>query len=200
MKALSVQPLSAMSVSQALNRARSVPGLMARCMTRSLPASTSQALTVTVRRGSTMMMRDGSIGPRNRTPLFSCHGGAAQIRHPVIEEIVCLRFERVGADSDYGVGKLGILVAVVQFAHAHIPGCMDFGVVGRPVVNADVLDLHGPEIQLAGAPGVLVAAAGAAVVESRDEQPVLAHVVDDPTVTRATRSSASSQLVGCICP
>ena len=92
----------------------------------------------------------------------------------MIEEIVGLRLERVGADRDNRVGKLGILVAVVQLAHAHVAGGMDFGVVGRPVVDADILDLHRAEIELAGAPGVLVAAAGAAMIERRDEEPVLA--------------------------
>ena len=57
MKALSTQPLSAISVSQALNSTMSVPELMARCMTLSLPASASAALTETVRRGSTKMIR-----------------------------------------------------------------------------------------------------------------------------------------------
>ena len=37
--------------------------------------------------------------------------GAAQIGHPVIEEIVGLGFQRVGADGDNDVGELGILIA-----------------------------------------------------------------------------------------
>ena len=126
-----------------------------------------------------MMMRAGSIGSAPNSRFLLVHRGAAQIRHPVIQEIVGLGFERVGADRDDGVGKLGILVAVVQFADAHVARGVDFGIVGRPVVDADVLHLHGAEIELAGAPGVLVAAAGAAVVEGGDEQAVLAHVVDD---------------------
>ena len=96
----------------------------------------------------------------------------------MIEEIVGLRFQRVGADRDDGVGKLGVLVAVVEFAHAHVAGGVDFRVVGRAIVDADVLHLHGAEIELAGAPGVLVAAAGAAVIEGGDEQAVLALLVD----------------------
>ena len=103
---------------------------------------------------------------------------AAQIRHPVVQEVVGLGFERVGADGDDRVGELGVLVAVVEFADAHVAGGVDLGIVGRAVVDADVLDLHGAEIELAGAPGVLVAAAGAAVVEGGDEQPVLALLVD----------------------
>ena len=132
--------------------------------------------------------------------LLLVHRRAAQVRNPVVEEIVGLGLERVGADRDDGVGELGILVAVVEFADAHVARGMDLGIVGRPVVDADVLDLHRPEIELAGAPGVLVAAAGAAVIEGRDEQPVLALSLMTATVTRATRSSASSQLVGCIWP
>ncbi len=110
---------------------------------------------------------------------FLVHRSAAQIRHPMVQEIIGLGFERVGADRHDRVGELGVLVAVVQFADAHVAGRVDLGVVGRAVVDADVLHLHGPEIELAGAPGVLVAAAGAAVIEGRDEQSVLAHVVDD---------------------
>ena len=97
----------------------------------------------------------------------------------MVEEVVGLGFERVGADRDDGVGKFGILVAIVEFANAHVAGGVDFGIVGRPVMDADVLDLHRSEIELAGAPGVFVAAAGAAMVEGGDEQTVLAHVVDD---------------------
>ena len=147
-----------------------------------------------------MMMRAGCDRLGAELGSFLVHRGAAQIRHPVVQEIVGLGFERVGADRDDGVGKLGILVAVVQFAHAHVAGGMDLGIVGRPVVDADVLHLHGAEIELAGAPGVLVAAAGAAMVEGGDEQAVLALSLITATVTRATRSSASSQLVGCIWP
>ena len=100
--------------------------------------------------------------------------GAAQVGHPVVQEIVCLRLQRVGADRDDGVGELGVLVAVVQLRHAHVAGAVHLAVVGRPVVDADVLDLHALEIELAGRPGVLVAAASAAMVVSRDDQPVLA--------------------------
>ena len=110
---------------------------------------------------------------------FLVHRGAAHIRHPMVQEIVGLGFERVGPDGHDGVGKLGIFVAIVQFAHAHVAGGMDLGIVGRPVVNPDVLHLHGAEIELAGAPGVFVAAAGSAVVKGGDEQSVFPHVVDD---------------------
>ena len=111
--------------------------------------------------------------------LLLVHRTAAQVRHPMVQEIVGLGFERVGADRNDGVGQFGILVAVVQFAHAHVARGMNFGIVGGPVMDADVLDLHRPEIELARAPGIFVAAAGAAVIEGGDEQAVLAHVIDD---------------------
>ena len=97
----------------------------------------------------------------------------------MIEEVIGLGFERVGADRNDGVGKLGVLVAIVQFAHAHVAGGVHFGIVGRTIVDANVLHLHRTEIKLAGAPGVLIAAAGAAVIERRDEQTVFALIVDD---------------------
>ena len=134
---------------------------------------------MTVRRGSTMMMRACCDRLGAELGLLLVHRGAAQIRHPVIEEIVGLGFERVGADRHDRVGELRVLVAVVQFADAHVARGVNLGIVGRAIVDADVLHLHGAEIELAGAPGVLVAAAGAAVIEGGDEQPVLAHVVDD---------------------
>ena len=97
------------------------------------------------------------------------HRGSAQIRNPVIEEVIGLGFERIGADGNDGVGKFGILVAIVEFAHAHVARGMNLRIVGRAIVDADVLHLHGAEIELSGAPGVLVAAAGAAVIERRNE-------------------------------
>ena len=106
--------------------------------------------------------------------------GAAQVRDPVVQEVVGLGLERVGADGDDRVGQLGVFVAVVQLAHAHVAGGVDLAVVGRAVVDPDVLDLHRLEIELAGAPGVLVAAAGPAMVEGRDEQPVVALLLDHP--------------------
>ena len=116
-----------------------------------------------------MMMRACSTGSRAELGFLLVHRGAAQIRNPVVEEIVGLRLQRIGADRDDRVGKLGVLIAIVEFADAHVARGMDFGVVGWTIVNADVLDLHGTEIELAGAPGVLVAAAGAAVIEGGDE-------------------------------
>src|SRR5450631_599605 len=61
---------------------------------------------------------------------------------------------------------------------------MNFRIVRGTIVDADVLHLHSFEIELAGAPGVFVAAAGTAVIEGRDKQPVFAlfgdHRSSDP--------------------
>ena len=126
---------------------------------------------------------------------------AAQVRDPVVQEVVGLGLERVGADGHDRVGELGVFVAVVELAHAHVAGGVDLAVVGRAVVDPDVLDLHRLEIELAGAPGVLVAAAGAAMVEGRDEQPVVALLLDHPggdlghqrQARRPRRSAASGR-------
>jgi hypothetical protein len=67
---------------------------------------------------------------------------AGQVRDPVVEEVVGLGLERVGADRHDGVGEFGVLVAVVELAHPHVAGGVDLRVVGRAVVDADVLDLH----------------------------------------------------------
>ncbi len=111
--------------------------------------------------------------------LFLLETFAAQVRDPVIEEIVCLGLQCIGADRDDRVGQFGILVAVVQLADAHIAGTVDFRVIGRAVVDTDVLDLHGLEIELARAPGVFVAASGAAMIEGRNDQSVLTLLLDD---------------------
>ena len=146
----------------------------------SLPASASQALTVTVRRGSTMTMRAAACVSSGSSACFLASDDAAQVRDPVVQEVVGLGLERVGADRHDRVGELRVLVAVVQLAHAHVARGVDLAVVGRAVVDADVLDLHGTEIELAGAPGVLVAAARTAMVEGGDEQAVLALLLDHP--------------------
>ena len=83
------------------------------------------------------------------------------------EEVVGLRLQRIGADGDDGVGKLGVFIAVVQLAHAHVACAVHFAVIGRAIVDPDVLDFHALEIELAGRPGVFVAAAGAAMVVIR---------------------------------
>ena len=85
----------------------------------------SQALTVTVRLGSMMTTRAASCGSFGSCWRFLSSRGAAQVRQPMVEEIVGLRLERVGADGNDRVGELGILVAIVQLAHAHVAGGMD---------------------------------------------------------------------------
>ena len=107
------------------------------------------------------------------------HAGAVpHARHHVVEEQVGLGLEGIGADQEDRVGERVVLVAVVQLADAHVAGRVHLGVVGRPVVNPAVLDLHRAEIELARAPGVLVAAGRAAVVEHRDVEIVLVVLVD----------------------
>ena len=69
------------------------------------------------------------------------------------------------ADVCHLVRELGVLVAVVQLTHAHVAGAVHLGVVGRTVVDPDVLHLHGAEVELASAPGVFITAACAAMVE-----------------------------------
>ena len=103
---------------------------------------------------------------------------AAKVRHPVVQEIVGLGLERVRADGEDRVRELGVLVAIVELADAHVARRVDLRIVGGAIVDADVLHLHRAEIELSGAPGVLVAAAGAAMIEGGDEEPVLALLVD----------------------
>ena len=97
------------------------------------------------------------------------HRCSAQIRHPVVEEIVGLRLQRIGAHRNDSVGKLRVLITIIEFTHAHVARGMDFGVIGWTIVDADVLYLHGTEVELASAPSILVAATGTPVVESGDE-------------------------------
>ena len=87
----------------------------------------------------------------------------------MVEEIVSLRLQRIGAHRNNSVGKFSVLIAIVQLAHAHVARSMDFGVIGWTIVNADILHLHGAEIELAGSPGILVTAASPAVIEGGDE-------------------------------
>jgi len=95
----------------------------------------------------------------------------------MIQEVIGLGLERVGAHSNKRVGKLGIFVAIVELAHAHVAGGVDFRIISRPIVNPDILHLHGAEVELASAPGVFITAAGAAMVEGRDEHAIFAHVI-----------------------
>ncbi len=101
---------------------------------------------------------------------FLATRAALQVRHPVCEEVVGLRLVGVAADGHDDVGQLGILVAVVELADAHLARRMALGVVRRAVVDAHHRRLERREHQLAGAPRVLEAAAGAAVVEAVEDE------------------------------
>ena len=93
--------------------------------------------------------------------------------------MVCVSSE-LHADRHDGVGEFGVLIAVVQLAHAHVARAVHLAVVGRTIVDPDVLDLHALEIELAGRPGVLVAAAGAAMIVGGDDEPILPLRLDNP--------------------
>ena len=131
-----------------------------------------------MRRGSTKMIRAGGCASPGSCAFFLSSRGAAQIRDPVVQEVVGLGLKRVRSDRDDRVGEFSVLIAIVEFANPHIASRMNLGIIGRAIVNADVLDLHCAEIELSGAPCILVAAAGPAVIESRDEQAVFALCVD----------------------
>ena len=103
------------------------------------------------------------------------------VLHPldhVVQEQVGLALHRVGAHQHDRVGQLVILIGIVQLVHAHVAGRMNLGIVGGAVVDAAVLDLHRPEIELAGAPGVLIPARRTAMVEHGDIEIVLVVLVD----------------------
>src|SRR5487761_1112538 len=95
------------------------------------------------------------------------------------EEVICLRLKRVGSDSEDGVREFGVLVAVVEFADPHVARRMNLRIVGGPVVNPDVLDLHALEVELARGPGILVTAARAAMVIGGDDDTILTLFLDD---------------------
>ena len=97
----------------------------------------------------------------------------------MIEEQVRLGLQRIGTDQENRVGEAIVLIGVVELADAHVAGRMNFRIIGRPIVDAAVLHLHRLEIELAGAPGVLVAASRATMVEHGDEEIVLIVLVDD---------------------
>ena len=87
----------------------------------------------------------------------------------MVEEVIGLGLQGVCSDCDDRVGEFSVLIAIVEFANPHVAGRVHLGVVSRPIVNPNVLDLHRAEIELSRAPGVFVAAAGSAVIEGRDE-------------------------------
>ena len=97
--------------------------------------------------------------------LLFLQGRAAQIRHPMVQEIIGLSLQRIASSRNDRVRKLGVLIAIVELANAHVAGRMHLRIIGRAIVDADVLDLHRGEIELAGAPGVFVTAACAAMIE-----------------------------------
>ena len=99
-------------------------------------------------------------------------------RNHVIEKQVGLRFERVGTDDHNRVGEPIVRVGVIELIDAHVAAGVHLGIVGRAVVDPAVLHLHRLEVELAGAPGVFIAAGRAAMVEHRDEQVVLVVLVD----------------------
>ena len=96
----------------------------------------------------------------------------------MVQEVVGLCFQRIGADGDNRVGKFGVLVAIVELPDAHVTRAVHLGVIGRTVVDADVLDLHRTEVELSGAPGIFVTAGGTAVVEHRNKEAILALLGD----------------------
>src|SRR5262245_8811707 len=102
------------------------------------------------------------------------HRRATQVWYPVVKEVVGLRLERVRADCNDGVGKFSVFVAIVKFANAHVAGGVDFRVVSRTIVDANILDLHSPEVEFSSAPSIFVAAASASVVKRGNEKRVLA--------------------------
>ena len=104
----------------------------------------------------------------------------AHSRNHVVQEQVRLVFQRVRADEHDGIRQPVVLIGIVQLAHTHVAGRMHFRIIGGPVVDAAVLDLHRPEIELARAPGVLISAGRSAMVEHRYEQVVLGVLVDHP--------------------
>ena len=97
--------------------------------------------------------------------LFLVERRSLKVRDPVVEKVIGLGFERIGANGHDRVGEFGVLVAIIEFAYSHVSGGVHLGIVSRSIVDPDVLDLHRAEIQLPRAPGVFVTAAGAAMVE-----------------------------------
>jgi hypothetical protein len=63
----------------------------------------------------------------------------------VVQEVVGLRLQRVASRRRDRISELGVLVAVVELAHAHIARAVHLTVVRRTVVDANAL-----EIELAG--------------------------------------------------
>ena len=121
------------------------------------------------------------LGGFSREPLLLlAERAASQVRHPMCEEVVGLRFVGVGTDGEDDIGDLGVLVGVVELAHAHVAARVALGVVGGPVVDANHLGLERREHELAGAPGVLETAAGATMIEAVEHELVGSVLVQQP--------------------
>ncbi len=145
----------------------------------------------------------GGVRLTRQLGLLLRDGVAPHAGDHVVQKEVRLRLERVRPDHEDRVGQAVILVAVVQLADAHVAGGMDLGVVGRAIVDAAVLDLHRLEVELARAPGVLVAAGRAAMVEHRDEEVVLVVLVDHTgghTRDEVKRILPAGRLQGAVAP
>ena len=124
------------------------------------------------------MIRAGECASPGSCAFFLSIDTPRRIRHPMVQEVVGLGLQGVRSDRHDRVGEFSVLVAIVELAYSHIASRMHLGVVSRPIVNADVLDLHCAEVELSRAPCIFVAAAGPAVIESRNVQAVLALGVD----------------------
>ena len=95
------------------------------------------------------------------------------------KEVVGLRLVGVAADRHDDVGKLRILVAVVEFADPHLAGRMALGVVSGTVVDAHHRRLERREHELAGTPGVFESTTGAAVIEAVEDEPARTVAVEN---------------------
>jgi hypothetical protein len=117
------------------------------------------------------MLRPGSV-------VFLVEGPALQVRYPVIEEIVRLRFIRVRTDGPDDIGQLGILVRIVQLADTHLASRVTLRVVRGAVVDADHRGLQRRKHQLAGTPCVFESSSRTTVVEGRKDNTARAILVE----------------------
>ena len=127
--------------------------------------------TVGVRRGSTKMIARLAAAARRGTTSSSCprccpgdwaasgRGSSWSGSRTELQPMAMMH-----------VGQFRVFVAVVELADAHLARGVALGVVRRPVVDPHHRRLERREHQLAGAPGVLEAAPGAAVVEAIEQR------------------------------
>ena len=111
------------------------------------------------------------------------------------KKIIGLSFVSVGADCHDDVGDFSVLIAIVEFADAHITRGMTFRVVSRTIVYAHHRRFHRRELQLARAPGILETATGAAVIEAIEREFAWAIVVENFLRQPSVKGNASSQVV-----